>query len=183
MNKLILRNIRLILIILLISLVIFYLNKNSNTVFVNNDINQKPGKCLVVEEKHCKNFDLITSPFSNIKNSFVGYRLPVGTKIFSPVDGFASNVSSFNFFKSQKKSYPGVTISVPNSNIRDAESFYVFAYFESNKNQSGTVRKGDVIGTVSNKTISAFGNYNLIFYVLNRSSGKEDLGKLMNLLK
>lgn len=127
----------------------------------------KPGSCLVLEEKYCKEGKPI---YKDNKLVFIGFSLPENTPIFSPFAGDLSNTGTFNFEKNGENAvYPGV--SVYSAEIiyalgrdRPAKSFSA-VYYDINLSEKAStkiVKKGEVIGQVSEGKIEAYGDYNLL---------------------
>lgn len=153
----------ILLIFLVIGLTIY--NFSFIKISFNNYFKPKPGSCLILEEKYCRKVKLISVPWID-KGQIAVFNLPKGTIIFAPVDGNFSRTPSYNF--------PGVTEAYPGANIliskdgtlSEAEYIYDFIYFKNEefvgKNK---VKKGDKLASISEREITAVGNYNFIFTV------------------
>lgn len=152
----------------------------------------RAGSCLVLEEKYCKNVKLIPNP-NNPTSKIAVFDLPIGTPIFAPTDGYYSNTPTF-FHKIQNtdeyKTYPGSTITVSKNNtVKTVEAVYNLVYFvEKESVTTERIKKGDVIGTISDKKIDYLGNYNLVFSATDQKieNGRvkylpKDLNALLNI--
>jgi hypothetical protein len=133
-----------------------------------NPFKPHPGSCLILEEKYCKTVKFIDDP--RLKGNMLAiYSLGRNAILFSPVDGQFVNITAGAFKKNtnQVLYYPGIVV-LKKYNIGSLPeySFSFTFYNNSATNPNNTLERGDVIGTVSDKTISFFGNYNLVVEVV-----------------
>lgn len=140
--------------------------------------NTKPGNCLILEEKYCGGVKLIKNP-NNPKGLLAAYNVPKGTILFAPSDGYFSDTSSFSFKTASGKplAYEGVTINTSkDTKINTTNTIFSFVYFKDiNNSYLLTIKKGEIIGKVSDKKIDVFGNYNLIFTITRQQFLKENI--------
>ena len=95
-----------------------------------------------------------------LRNADVGFKLPPGTLLFAPFDGWKI-VSTATFLKSGG-SYARVKVFV--SPDGDLEKGSLFVTFTPGVNipTAAAVKKGDVVGKVSATTVSEAGDYNRV---------------------
>jgi hypothetical protein len=159
----------ILLIVLLVFLLAFFNIFFERLKFVFDFLKPKPGDCLIVEQKYCQDVELISNPMSP-DGVVAAFKLPKGTTLFSPVDGIYSE-ASFNLIKGEPDNsgttYPGATILVSkDGNFLTAEGIYSLIYFgDKKKTDKPEIKKGEVLGTVSDKNVDYFGGYNLVFSV------------------
>lgn len=133
----------------------------------------KPGSCLVLEEKYCKNFNAIQNPHD--PNGLLAVaKIPAGVILFSPTEGMLSATPTYFFENAQTKQmskYPGASIIVSTDGTSKTvkEIFSLIYYKEGSSINLSTIKKGGVIGAVSDKTIDFFGDYNLVVDITNQS--------------
>ena len=148
-------------------------------VYVNLALGQKegllfflkshPGSCLILQEKYCQKVEFIPNPMSP-DGVVAAFKLPKGATLFSPADGAYSD-ASFNLDRNKSEDigavYPGATILVSEDrNFLTAEGIYTFIYFGDQKRESKPeIKKGEILGTISDKNVDYFGDYNLVFSV------------------
>lgn len=153
----------------------------------------KPGSCLVLEEKYCKNFTTIKNPRDPNRLLAVA-KLPSGAILFSPAEGLFSDTPTFFFEDSQTKQitkYPGATVIVSKDGTSKTvtEIFSLIYYKKGLNTDLSTTKKGEVLGTVSDKTIDFLGDYNLVIGITKQNliEGKAvftgDNDQLKSLLK
>lgn len=153
----------------------------------------KPGSCLILEEKYCKPVKLVENP--NKKGTFFGaFNVPKGAYLFAPVEGYYSKSVNFSFGdtrQSKSFSYPGTVIGVSmDGHVESMNALYSFVYFARKNNEYPLkIKKGEIMGIVSDKKIDAFGDFNLILTVAKRQTSKNkgifenDLDGMKELLK
>src|SRR3989344_5205190 len=153
------RTLLLISIILIsVATLLFLLFNRSNIFGLSEKLSSfnkpEPGSCLVLEEKYCH------GGYSIIKDASVGFKIPAGTLLFAPFDGWKI-VSTATFLKSGG-SYARVKVFV--SPDGDLEKGSLFVTFTPGVNipTAAAVKKGDVVGKVSSTTVSEAGDYNLV---------------------
>jgi hypothetical protein len=168
-------------------------DKSQDSFSLRRLFQSKPGSCLILEEKYCKQVKLVKDPW-NENGLLAAFNLPAETKIYSPIDGQFSNAvtASFKHIKTGKTfAYPGVIISNTGKNTLESNKImFSFVYFQNNEQPVyQAIKKGQIIGTVLSKPIDYFGYYNLIFKVTNREvnnnivSYKNDVNELKKILK
>jgi hypothetical protein len=147
-----------ILIFLVVGL--FCLNFFGPKRFLNLDISSKPGSCLILEEKYCKGVKFV--PNSNNGEEIAVFSLPAKTKLFSPSDGCLSYGGNFTL---QGKIYPEVSILLSvDCNLQSAEGSYsIIGFIDKQDLKGGPIKKGAVIGFVTDNEIEPLGKNNLAF--------------------
>ena len=163
----------LLLILVIILLVIILLNPLSSKDLFKNLSSRfsdkpKPGSCLILEEKYCKQAVVLKNP--NVSNAqLVAYRVPKGTLLFAPIDGKYDSSSHFAYKDSTGKlQYYGGAIIADSKDYRavNINAFYNFIYFnQETQFPLPQIKKGDTIGSISEKTVAVFGDYNLVFNI------------------
>jgi len=175
-------------VILLLVLFNVYL---SQKVKIASFFEPKPGSCLILEEKYCRGVILVDDPTE--KDGLLAvYKLPVGTTLFSPTEGYYSNTPTFFFENTGKEvdKYPGVNVIVSKDNtVKNTSEIYSFVFYNKSEQKNTKISKGEKIGTVSNENVNYFGNYNLVVRLTKQDylEGKpvflNDYQKLKNILK
>lgn len=129
-----------------------------------------PGKCLVLEEKYCNQLKIIDHP-NNSDAKLIIIDLPKGVPIFAPTTGFYSKSPIFSLKSKANTRYPGVTIITSrDASSKNINAIYSFIFFNMGKQiSSSEIKKGEVLGYVSENKIDAIGNYNLAFTVSKQS--------------
>jgi len=169
------------------------INKNQSVGFFK----EKPGKCLILEEKYCSNYEIIKNPM-NEEDLLIAFKLPKNTPLFAPVDGGCS-ISMFNLKtpnNNETKQYQGLTVFESTKNpkttiIRNSSinKLYHFIFFNSYNNNCSNKKRGEIIGVIDDKNISFYGNYNLVFNITKQffsgqkytfENANEDLKKIFN---
>lgn len=126
----------------------------------------------------------ISDPINPVE-LLAAYKVPVGTRLFSPISGELSNTPKFLFTDTAGKfiGYPGMYVTDYASKATGTISTrFGFIFFKEKDNTLSQSKKGNLIGTVSNKTLDYLGDFNLLIRVY--KSDKE--GKTVddtNLLK
>lgn len=134
--------------------------------------------CLILEKEYCKRVEFISDP-TFPGGLLAAYNLPPGTKIFAPIDGEFSKTVKFLFKNPTGDfvTYPGSSISVYKNRIAEIiDVKYSFIYFEDSESSIPNIKKGDIIGTVSDKEIDYLGKYNLAVRISKSSAN----GKIEN---
>jgi len=149
--------------------------------------NAKPGSCLILEEKYCSKFSLVDDPYFKGEKA-IAYKLPKNTPIFAPVDGGFSSPFTFAIKDSsteKNERYPGVTITILKTGTKTIDKIYGFVFFgETEKQAPKNVIKGNLIGKISEKSISKIGDYNLIIFITKSTTPnvfKNDIDSLLKL--
>jgi hypothetical protein len=162
--------ISLLLILVFINVVLLGLYINPSLLFAllaKFSTSPKPGSCLILEEKYCRKGILIKDP-SSPDGLLAAFKIPKGTVLFAPVDGFYSHTPTFFFIKDEATKevvkYPGATISVGENNTSgEVKEIYSFIYFKQKENSYPTgIKRGEIIGWVAEKPIDFLGDYNLV---------------------
>ncbi|HOF50549.1 MAG TPA: hypothetical protein PLH22_02615 [Candidatus Colwellbacteria bacterium] len=128
----------------------------------------KPGTCLLVEEKYCSEARFIY--FEEARDPILGFKILAGAPVFAPTDGSTAPISMDNP-SSPNSPYSGILLRhfvIPNSTA-GLISVNVLANPLSDMNQNSEAQKGDVLGYVSENTVDAFGDYNLIVSIENQA--------------
>lgn len=152
--------------------------------------NAKPGSCTILEEKYCAGVKLIKNPNSP-DNLIAAFNVPNGTLIFAPNDGYFSDTVSFSF-KPTSDIYSGAIINTSKDTKANTENtiFSLIYFKEDNNPYPLEIKKGQIIGKISGKKISALGDYNLIFAVTKQKfshikavseNDPESLKKILNI--
>lgn len=187
----------LLLIIIILIIGITILNPSfSQNLFKNLSLKLSgkpvPGRCLILEEKYCKQAVILKNP--NVSNArVVAYKVLKGTVLFSPIDGKYDGNPRFAFKDSADKLryYTGAAIA-DSKDYRavNINAFYNFIYFNQGTQFSlPQIKKGDIIGYASEKTIDVFGDYNLVFDITkqtienNRVLNSDYFNKVKEILK
>ena len=99
-------------------------------------ISTGPGRCLVLEEKYCKEVKFISDPI-NKDGLLAVYKIPKGAFIYAPVKGYFSKSPTFYFENKVDGgyvTYPGTTITLAQNNSTNIDSvIFSFIYFEEEK--------------------------------------------------
>jgi hypothetical protein len=157
-----------LLFILIVVLAIIILNfsstQNPNS-FLSNLTKPHPGSCLILEEKYCKTVKFINDP--RFKGLILAvYKLDKDALVFSPFDGIYSNIkASTGKNESGQISYSPGIIAQKNIHTNDLPDYSITFVFYNNTSRifdNNSVKKAEILGTVSDKTINSFDNYNLI---------------------
>ncbi|RJR24758.1 hypothetical protein C4578_02455 [Candidatus Microgenomates bacterium] len=163
------------LIIVLISFN-FILDRKDLREKITGVFEPKPGSCLILEEKYCKEVKIIPHPTE--ENIFIAAaNLPVGTLIFSPIDGYYSD--STNSYKNEdgtKSRYPGFIIMISeDGTFSKTEGVHGFVVFSDETFKNSVVKKGDKLGRVSDKKIDRVGDYNLIYSITKYERNEDEI--------
>jgi len=145
--------------------------------------NKNPGSCLVLEQRYCSKAEPV---YKDNELLFVGFKLPENTPIFSPFSGNVSTTPSFNLKNNGKSEiYPGASVHSKEKIFafgadrpKYSFSFIFFNKEDFNKPSSYDVEKGGIVGLLSSKKISVYGDYNLLVYF-----SEFDLNQKMFVLK
>jgi hypothetical protein len=155
----------------------------------------KPGSCLILEEKYCDKGVFFPHPL-NPQNSVVAFKLPKGTKIFTPDNGLFSASPKFILKKEKDKTitHSGLSIKKGTNQKGILYGFITginqsFIKLES-ESETKEVLKGELLVDISDINVNFFGNYNLIF-TLKRfdqsqeksESNQKEIKKIFNLIK
>lgn len=184
-----------LILFIFISTLVIYIYKPSTFQNISSKFAGKPrpGSCLILEEKYCKNFKLIPNP-NDPKGILAVFKIPEGSNLFAPIGGFYSSTPTF-FFKdtesNKDRTYPGAAIAVGReSNSKSITAIYGFVFFsQAQKFSSSAIKKGDIISEISDKPIDYFGSYNLVFAITKQNfrNGKIEFlsndNKLKEILK
>jgi hypothetical protein len=127
-----------------------------------------PGTCLLVEEKYCASAEFIYVEGS--RDPILGFTLPAGTPIFTPIDGVMTTIF-LNNPKNSENPYRGALVrhfTTPNSTI-GLISVNVIANPLTDINQNQEIQQGDILGYVSGEPVDIFGSRNLIVSIENQA--------------
>lgn len=154
----------LVVFIIVVILIVLNLSSLSNVKLASlNPLKPHPGSCLILEEKYCKTVKFVLYKFApNNGSTMAVYNLDKGATLFAPIDGkLLIGGSALEDNSDQVSIYKSVIIEKNSSANGTPEYTITFINSLSNIIGSTAVKKGDAIGTISDKTISVFGNYNL----------------------
>ena len=130
-------------------------------VYKKKNYQPKPGPCLILEERYCKKGKFLVSPW-NKDDIVVGFKLPKGTVIFSPDDGYYSGVLSILKKEPEEKTAPAIFIEVT-----DGDQVYYYRLItnlgKENMWRSKNVKKGEKLTVLNDQKVEFFGDYNLVF--------------------
>jgi len=161
------------------------INKNQSIGFFK----EKPGKCLILEEKYCSNYKIIKNPM-NEEDLLVAFKLPKNTPLFSPISGFCPfpDFNLRNPNNNDVKKYSGlVVIDAKDQRATSIKKSFNFIFFNLKNDGCSVPKKGEIIGAVDDKIIDYYGDYNLIFSITKQSysnqkfyfeNGNDELKKL-----
>ncbi len=146
-----------------------FISLGITVIFLIMNSKPTPGSCRILEEKYCKKLVLINFPGSNFKIAAVN--LPVGTKVYSPING----ESQWGKMPVVKDSYPSRDVSIQFENrLGVIKANFSLSFFDNDNkyftNSPKSVQEGEIIGTVSDEKLTEFGNYNLVIVTNDRSS-------------
>lgn len=134
-------------------------NTNPTPSKISSKISAKSGSCLILEEKYCSASKLINWTYQDQTYKIIGFNLPEGTPIFSPIDGSVGKA------KENGQPFNGLLAEIPPSTSNSTSlSFIGDLQFEGGMS-SINVKKGQVIGYVGKTGTVNFGGYNLIIWV------------------
>ncbi len=127
----------------------------------------KPGNCLILEEKYCKQGTIIANP-NFPEDKFMAFKVPAGTTLFSPVDGESQGTSDFSFKDTSKGGVVNmsgtVVIVSKDGTVQTISAFYNLIYYkQGQKETSRKIKKGEILGQILDKNLPVFTNYNLVF--------------------
>ena len=128
-------------------------------------ITAKPGSCLVFEEKYCSQAELIEFNYQGKTYTYVGFRLPSGVPLLSPMDGQVAKAEIV-----QPSPYKGFLATVMDPNNPTSGSFGFVGDLKFPNMLSINIKKGDIIGYAQNTETENFGNYNLLVGASNSDS-------------
>lgn len=135
--------------------------------------NQKPGKCLILDDNFSKYVKIISKNGHKIAVA----NLPQGTMLFSPVAGLYNNTDCFHSPGEKNQALWDFGAMVKSAG-KDGIT-YVFIYSkksERNFKGSGDIKKGDQIGTLNNIDLKYFvSGYNFAFYMYQPNMNGDDL--------
>lgn len=156
---------------IVIGLMIFVFARSGRIVIPKNisflSRTPQPGTCLLVEEKYCDKAEFVYIPGS--RDPILGFAVPEGTPIFSPVDGVTTPIFIDNS-DDPANQYRGILVrhfKNPNSTI-GLISVNIIGNPLENIIQNLDVKKGEIIGYAAKDAVSAFGDYNLIVSIENQ---------------
>lgn len=110
------------------------------------------GSCKILEEKYCNDVKLIQGAFQ-----YLAFKLPIGTKIFSPIEG-----------QEKKTKLPaggtaqGFYVIINNPSDRNIESWSFMGDLKLSNMDTNNTKSGETFATIGNSGIKNFGDYNLI---------------------
>lgn len=147
-------------VLLIIGVVIFlYFNKNDSSLSLIDGEDEKTtistSSCFIVEDMYCVGSEIIEKEINGRKISFIGFNLPPGTDIFSPFAGIRTNGE----YSDTLNGFFSIVSNTQNPTSR--VQFVGDVEFVSTT--SGEVKKGDRIGSIGDRGIVNFDDYNLLF--------------------
>ena len=113
----------------------------------------KPGSCLILEEKYCKNFEV--KYYDNKEVAWVVYKLPNKAVIFFPIDGKYNQIElKRDNGEILKKGV--ITLADYGIDIKDKYWYELSFFGNSNsklfkKGKIETIKKGEILGYISKK--------------------------------
>lgn len=166
----------LFLIIVLISFN-FILDREDLKEKITGVFEPKPGSCLILEEKYCKEVKIIPHPTK--ENVFLAVaNLPLGTPIFSPIDGnFSVTTNTFKNDDGTLERYPGfMVLDSEDGTFTKAKGVHGFVLIgERPEDMKGDVKKGDMLCKIFDKKIDKIGDYNLVYNITKYEKGEEKI--------
>lgn len=139
-----------------------YFSKTSELPFIFKR-ESKPGSCLVLEKKYCRKGKPV---YEDGELVYVGFKLPSKTPIFSPFSGDFSNTPTFFTKRGEEYiTFPGISINEKDETGTPTKKSFSAVYYDFNPSQTAEsfkVEKEIVIGYLSEKTLEAYGDYNLL---------------------
>lgn len=171
---------RLIIIIVLIitSISLFtFLHLNQNYSFKNSKLIPKPGSCLILQEKYCKNGQLIKNPLDP-SGFAVAFKVSDNTPLFSPFQGdyLTPNITSNINTKIELVKTSGVNFRQKNGDII---TNYLCLFIVKDKDRIigfKNIEKGLSVATISKEIINKnLGNYNLIVILSQYDQEKKEV--------
>ena len=148
--------------ILILSVVFFFffnqkktqvpvIKKDNKSVQVQS--RSAPGSCKILPEEYCGGGKVIQKEINGQLFKIVGFKLPEGTPLYSHKDGrFNKGVTPGELFVGSF----GAIMGKPGEG-----GFSVYGDIKFSNN-SGDIKRGDIIGTIQNTGVTNFGEYNLI---------------------
>ncbi len=127
----------------------------------------KPGKCLILEEKYCR--EVVLKDHPNGSGLVALYKVPKGAPVFAPEAGFVSDSPSF-FFRSGNgegyETYSGISLRVGrDERVENLERSYGLVFDNSQRMAIKEVKRGAKIGVMGGGKIGVFGDYNLVLTI------------------
>lgn len=184
-----------VLILTLALTAIYFFNPTLFKIFLPK-WEKKISSCRIVEEQYCKEIKITKNPnVPDDPNAYIAlFKLPKGTAVYAPTEGYYSFASSFSFTNqdNNKSSYPGFSATIPNGSPNDAY-LYSLVFFAEKQEAGGNTKKieaGEQLAKITDKSIEVFGDYNLIFGVTRRkikdgkpawSADKDRLEQILNI--
>lgn len=153
----------LLLVIFIVIDVFLFFNYFSPIRNLNFSIGRtKPGSCLILEEKYCNKVVFIRNPLDQ-SSLLAAYKLPKGTALFSPINGYYTSGATFFFSNDpQAPKYLGVNIySSADGSPEKSKYMYSFVFENEIRNPDGSINKGSFFGSLSDTKINFLGDYNL----------------------
>ncbi len=127
----------------------------------------KPGNCLILEQKYCSQAKLIEVKKEKQTYKNIGFHLPAGAPLFSPIDGNLGKAKV-----NEPSPLHGFLAIVNNSNDPRLLSFSIYGDIKFDNMLSLNVKKGNVIGHTQNTGVKGFGDYNIVLQVTRLNPGK-----------
>lgn len=150
----------------------YYLFSKQTKNFIGFLKQLRPGSCLILEEKYCKNAVRLNY---NDRVVLAGFSLPSNTPIFLPYDAVI-NLTSAGFKKDKKVfSYPSLQL-IKEGGASNQPLIAVIFNDKDLPELEKTGVKNQEIYQLTNTPVDFFGKYNLVVYFLRTS----DDGRLTN---
>ena len=126
---------------------------------------KKDVPCQILPEKFCSQAELIEFNYQGKTYTYVGFRLPSGVPLLSPMDGQVAKAEIV-----QPSPYKGFLATVMDPNNPTSGSFGFVGDLKFPNMLSINIKKGDIIGYAQNTETENFGNYNLLVGASNSDS-------------
>ena len=167
--------------LILVIVVYFLSDLLINFKFEKNKFIPKPGSCLILQEKYCKQAKITIGTISS-SSVTVAFNLPKNTPLFSPVDGvFSTGIISSK--ENEEQRYPSFSIKQKTDNL--LLTYSLITHIDDDKKFNGLkdIKKGTAFFKINQEKDKSSDNYNLFVLMSYYDFDKKEYINSDNLLK